>query len=312
MTKKFLSVLAFSLSLGLGLTACSSSTNPESQKLTLTGSSTVAPLASEIAKKFEAEHPGTKIDVQTGGSSRGLADAAQGLADIGMVSRALQDEETNKFQSYAIATDGIGIILASSNPVQNLSDEQVVDIYTGKIDNWQQVGGNNAPITVVNKAEGRSTLELFLEYFQLENSQIQADVVIGDNQQGIKTVAGNENAIGYVSVGAAERDISAGVPLKLLSVGGVNASTETVQDGSFPLSRPLNLVTTQTPSGLTEEFIQFAQSEKVHDLVEAQNFVPISPDNLVQTPSRFTFSLVAQDLSCDRWCNYGVNFRLFI
>ena len=284
MTKKFLSVLAFSLSLGLGLTACSHSTNPESKKLTLTGSSTVAPLASEIAKKFEAEHPEVRIDVQTGGSSRGLADAAQGLADIGMVSRALKDEETNKFQSYAIANDGIGIILEGSNPVQNLSDRQVVDIYTGKINNWQEVGGNNAPITVVNKAEGRSTLELFLEYFQLENSQIQADVVIGDNQQGIKTVAGNKNAIGYVSIGTAERDINAGVPLKLLSVGSVNASTKTVQDGSFPLSRPLNLVTTQTPSGLTEEFIQFAQSEKVHDLVEAQNFVPVSPDNLVQIP----------------------------
>ena len=284
MSKKFFSVLALGLSLGWGLTACSNTTDTGSQKLTLTGSSTVAPLASEIAKKFEAGHPEVRIDVQTGGSSRGLADVAQGLADIGMVSRALQDKENDKFQSYAIATDGIGIILASSNPVPNLSDRQVVDIYTGKIDNWQEVGGNNAPITVVNKAEGRSTLELFLNYFELENSQIQADVVIGDNQQGIKTVAGNENAIGYVSIGAAERDINTGVPLKLLSVGGVNASTETVQDASFPLSRPLNLVTTQTPTGLTEEFIQFAQSEKVHDLVEAQNFVPVSPDKMVQIP----------------------------
>ena len=279
---KFLGLLAFSLFMGSGLTACNQSDN--SEKLTLTGSSTVAPLASEIAKKFEAEHPDVRIDVQTGGSSRGLADAAQGLADLGMVSRALKDSETERFTSYAIATDGIGIILASSNPVSSLSDRQVVDIYTGKIDNWQQIGGTDAPITVVNKAEGRSTLELFLNYFDLENSQIEADVIIGDNQQGIKTVAGNKNAIGYVSIGAAERDISAGVPLKLLSVGGVEASTGTVQDGSFPLSRPLNLVTTETPLGLSKEFIEFAQSEKVHDLVEAQNFVPISPENVVQTP----------------------------
>ena len=279
---KFLGLLAFSLFMGLGLTACNRSDNLE--KLTLTGSSTVAPLASEIAKKFEAEHPDVRIDVQTGGSSRGLADAAQGLADIGMVSRALKDSETERFTSYAIATDGIGIILASSNPVSSLSDRQVVDIYTGKIDNWQQVGGTDAPITVVNKAEGRSTLELFLNYFDLENSQIEADVIIGDNQQGIKTVAGNKNAIGYVSIGAAERDISADVPLKLLSVGGVEASTATVRDGSFPLSRPLNLVTTETPLGLSKEFIEFAQSEKVHDLVEAQNFIPVSPNKLVQTP----------------------------
>ena len=282
MNKKFLSCL-ICLSVG-GITACNqNSANLESEKLTLTGSSTVAPLASEIAKKFEAEHPGVRIDVQTGGSSRGLADAAQGLADIGMISRALKEDETN-FQSFAIANDGIGIILQSSNPVENLSDEQVVDIYTGEIDNWQQVGGIDAPITVVNKAEGRSTLELFLDHFQLENSQIQADAIIGDNQQGIKTVAGNKNAIGYVSIGAAERDISAGVPLKLLPVGGVEASTSTVQNGSFPLSRPLNLVTTQAPAGLTKEFIEFAQSEKVNDLVEAQNFVPVSSNELVQTP----------------------------
>ena len=283
MRKKFFNLLV-GLSVIGGITACSqNSANQESEKLTLTGSSTVAPLVSEIAKKFEAEHPEVRIDVQTGGSSRGLADAAQGIADIGMVSRALKENETD-FQSFAIANDGIGIILQSSNPVESLSDELVVDIYTGKIDNWQQVGGDNAPITVVNKAEGRSTLELFLDHFQLDNSQIQADVIIGDNQQGIKTVAGNKNAIGYVSIGTAERDISAGVPLKLLSVGGVDASTATVQDGTFPLSRPLNLVTTQTPSGLTKEFIEFAQSEKVNDLVKAQNFVPISSDNLVQTP----------------------------
>ncbi len=285
MAKKFLSLLAFSLSVGFGLTACNqNSANPESQKLTLTGSSTVAPLVSEIAKKFEAENPEVRIDVQTGGSSRGLADAAQGLADIGMISRALKEEEQEKFNSYAIAKDGIGIIIESSNSVTNISDREIVDIYTGKINNWQEVGGENAPITVVNKAEGRSTLELFLKYFQLENSQIEADVIIGDNQQGIKTVAGNKNAIGYVSIGAAERDIDNGVTLKLLPVGGREASTENVQDGSFPLSRPLTLITKETPSGLTKEFIEYAQSEQVHDLIEAQNFVPIASDKVLQVP----------------------------
>ena len=201
-----------------------------------------------------------------------------------MISRALKDSETDRFESYAIARDGIGIIVSSNNPIPRLTDRQVVDIYTGKIDNWQQVGGTDAPLTVVNKAEGRSTLELFLDYFQLENSQIAADVIIGDNQQGIKTVAGNQNAIGYVSIGAAERDISSGVPLKLLSVGNVDASTATVQDGSFPLSRPLNLITKEPPSGLTTEFLEFARSEKVHDLVEAQNFVPVTADRVVRQP----------------------------
>ncbi|MDJ0702208.1 MAG: phosphate ABC transporter substrate-binding protein [Leptolyngbyaceae cyanobacterium MO_188.B28] len=279
-----------SLAASFGVQACSSSpqgTAPSSDgltgKLILTGSSTVAPLVGEIAKRFEAEHPSVRIDVQTGGSSRGLADAKQRLADIGMISRALKPEETDDFQGFVIAQDGIGVIINKANSVGAISDRQLVDIYTNQIQNWREVGGEDAPITVVNKAEGRSTLELFLSYFQLQNSQIQADVIIGDNQQGIKTVAGNANAIGYVSIGAAEYDIGQGAPIHLLPVGGVEATVETVQDGSFPLARPLTLVTANPPSGLTQEFIQFAQSEDVHDIIKAQNFVPVQRKELAQT-----------------------------
>ncbi len=104
------------------------------------------------------------------------------------------------WRSFSIARDGVTIILNKDNPLPALSDKQVVDIYTGKIKNWKEVKGKDAPITVVNKAEGRSTLELFTHYFKLKNSDIKAQVVIGDNEQGIKTVAGNPNAIGYVSI----------------------------------------------------------------------------------------------------------------
>ena len=196
-----------------------------------------------------------------------------------MVSRALKEDEVKELKGFTIARDGIGVIIHSSNSVNNLTDEQVVKIYTGEIDNWQEVGGKDAPITVVNKAEGRSTLELFLKYFKLENSQIKADVVIGDNQQGIKTVAGNPHALGYVSIGSAEYDIGQGVGIKLLPVGGVEANTKTVQDGRFPLSRPLTLVTKTQPEDLTQEFIDFAQSEAIHDIVKEQNFVPIQREN---------------------------------
>lgn len=244
-------------------------------KLVLTGSSTVAPLAAEISKRFESENPEVRVDVQTGGSSRGIADTRQGVADIGMVSRNLKEEEKD-LQAFAIARDGIGVILHQDNPVEFLSDQQVVDIYSGKIDNWQAVGGKNTPITVVNKAEGRSTLELFLEYFNLNNSDIQADVIIGDNQQGIKTVAGNPNAIGYVSIGTAEYSLKNGTPIKFLPVGGIAATTENVQNGTFPLSRTLNLVTKTQPQGLDQTFIQFAQSQQVQDIVKNQNFVPVS------------------------------------
>jgi phosphate transport system substrate-binding protein len=242
-------------------------------RLTLTGSSTVAPLALEIGKRFERRHPGVRVDVQTGGSSRGIADARSGLADIGMVSRALKPEEKD-LRPYTIALDGIGIILHRDNPVATLSDEQVKAIYTGRITNWRALGGRDTRITVVNKAEGRSTLELFLHYFALKNSAIRPQVVIGDNQQGIKTVAGNPGAIGYVSIGSAEFEAVHGTPIRLLPTAGVAASVDNVRNGGFPLSRPLNLVTRGAPSALAQRFIDFARSEAVDDLIQAHYFVP--------------------------------------
>lgn len=244
-------------------------------RLVLTGSSTVAPLASEIGKRFEKEHPGIRVDVQTGGSSRGIADARRGLADIGMVSRALKDDEKDLF-AFTIAQDGISMILHADNPLERLSRSDVIKIYTGRITNWKALGGKDAPITVVNKAEGRSTLELFTAFLKISNRDIQADVVIGDNAQGIKTVAGNANAIGYVSVGAAEYDAATGVPIKLLPISEAVTAIKTTHQESFLLTRPLNLVTTAPPEGIVAAFIDFSRSSRIIPIIEEQHFVPVT------------------------------------
>lgn len=244
-------------------------------RLVLTGSSTVAPLALELAKRFEKLNPGVRIDVQAGGSSRGVADARSGTADIGMASRELNPDERDMI-AHKIATDGVCMIVHRANAIAALTDRQVIDIYTGKVGVWNEVGGTGGRITVVNKAEGHSTLELFLHHFSLKNSAIKAHVVIGDNEQGIKTVAGNPGAIGYVSVGTAEFDAAHGTPIKLLPMDGVAASVDNVANGSFKFSRPLNLITRGAPAGWAKRFIDFAQSEQVHDLVQAQFFVPLA------------------------------------
>lgn len=267
--------LRFVMIMIVAVFSMASITHAADQKLVLTGSSTVAPLMSEIGKRFEKQNPGVRVDVQTGGSSRGIGDARSGLADIGLASRPLKSEEGD-LKSFTIALDGVGLILHRNNTVKSLTDQQVIDIYTGKVNNWSDVGGKDIRITVVNKAEGRSTLELFLHHFKLKNSDIKAHVVIGDNQQGIKTVAGNPGAIGYVSIGTAEFDAGNGVPIKLLPMSGVAATVENVRNGSFPLSRPLNLVTKYIPMGLTRQFIDFARSKAVNDIVESQYFVPIA------------------------------------
>jgi len=264
--------LLLTLVVTLFVAACS---RDASQRLVVTGSSTIAPLATVLAERFEARHPGVKIDVQAGGSARGIADVRQGLATLGMVSRALKPEEGD-LAADTIAHDGITMIVHRNTPVTSLTREQIVAIYTGQLRNWNEVGGPDAAITVVNKAEGRSTLELFLSHFKLSAPAIRADVVIGDNQQGIKTVAGNPQAIGYVSIGTAEYEASRGGPIRLLPLDGIEPSTATVSAGRFPLSRPLNLVHRGELGGIARDFVDFARSTEVHDLVTGQYFVPLA------------------------------------
>lgn len=246
-----------------------------SGKLVITGSSTMAPVISEIAKRFESAHPSVRIDVQTGGSSRGITDVREGLADIGMSSRALKDQEKDGLTSSLFARDGVCFLVHKNNPVTELSDQHIRDIFTGKVTNWKQVNGHDTPITVINRADGRSELELFSHHFQLKPTEIKAHLIAGDNEQGIKTLAGNPNAIIYMSVGTSEYDAAQGVPLKLLPLNGVAATTVNVKNGSFPFARPLVLVTKSEAKPLTKEFVEFALSNKVHDVIRELSFVPI-------------------------------------
>ena len=243
-------------------------------RLSLTGSSTVAPLALEIGKRFETLNAGVRIDVQTGGSSRGVTDVRAGLAEIGLVSRALKRDEGDLL-AHTVALDGVGVIVHRSNRVRALSVAQLRALYRGEVRNWRELGGLDRAVTVVNKAEGRSTLELFADHLGLKNSEIRAQVVIGDNAQGIKTVAGNPGAIGYVSIGSAEFEAAQGAAIRLLPMDGVAASVANVRAHRFPLARPLNLVTRGLAQGLAAQFIAYARSAAVHDLIEAQFFIPI-------------------------------------
>lgn len=263
------------VAIAFALVACGGGGGPEGGgKVVVTGSSTVAPVVAEIGKRFEAERPGVRVDVQTGGSSRGIADARNGLADIGMASRALDSSESD-LQAFPIARDGVCLFVHTENPVAELTDDEIRAIYRGEIERWSEVGGAEAEITVVSKAEGRATLAVFLEYFGLESPEIAADVIVGDNEQAVKTVLGDPNAIAYVSIGTAEYHAAQGEALRLLPTGGVAATSAHLADGSFPVSRPLNLVTRDVPEGLVRDFIDYARSPAVHDLVRNLHFVPI-------------------------------------
>jgi len=266
------SVLALAL-LALA-TACAPSSDATDRTLVVTGSSTIAPLVSELARQYEREHPGVRIDVQSGGSSRGIADVRDGLADIGMVSRELAEDERS-LHAYPIARDGVGIIVNARNPVSALSEAQVAAVYRGDVRGWAELGGRDAPIVVVHKAEGRATLAVFLAHFGLEGREVRPDVVVGENEQAVKTVAGSPDAIGYVSIGTAEVDVEHGVPIRLLPVGGVAPTLANVRSGDWPIARFLNLVTREPARGLARAFIDHVRSAAAQPVFEAQSFAQV-------------------------------------
>ena len=247
-------------------------------KLEITGSSTVAPLAQQIAERFEKLHPGTRIDVQTGGSSRGIISTQKGAADIGMSSRNLKPDELELLETTVIAWDGVAFLVHQDNDIDQLSVEQLRDIYTGKVQSWSEVGGSKQQIVVSNRSNGRSELDLVCDYLNLKPGDIKPDVVDGETQQSLKTVIHNKKAITYTSVGAAQDAIDRGEKIKLLPLGGVAASPSTVQSGEFPLARPLILLTQKDASAgdkaeLIEAFLKFATSDEVSDKVTGLGFV---------------------------------------
>ncbi len=241
-----------------------------------TGSSTIAPVVADAAQRYEEANPGVRVEVQTGGSSRGIADATNGVADLGMVSRVLKDEEKETLTAHLLAADGVCVVLHKDNPVSQLDKQQLIDIYTKKITNWKEVGGNDATIVVANKAEGRSTLEIFVHYLGLDNADVKADVVVGENLHVINSVVSNPNTVGYVSIGTATAEEKAGTPIKLVVTDGVVPTMDAVRDGSFPITRPLNLVTDAETSPAATAFLDYLKSAEINDIIEKHFFVPVN------------------------------------
>jgi phosphate transport system substrate-binding protein len=277
---KELSISAFLLSTCLDCTSVHAAERlpakgpvPASGKLIITGSSTMAPMIVEIGKRFSATRPGVQIDVQTVGSGRGIDDVMKGNADIGMASRALTDKESGLY-SFAIARDGVCLIVHKDNPVRSLTNRQVFDIYTGKINNWSSVGGKNAPVSPINAKEGFSSVELFTHYFDIRYADIKAQIVVSDNLERVKALIENPNAVTYISVGTAQHAADTGAPIKLLPIAGVAATTKNIRNGNFPISRPLLLLTKELPTGLAKEFINFSLSSQITDIVLQHDFVP--------------------------------------
>jgi phosphate transport system substrate-binding protein len=267
------SVLLSCLTVGSAQAAQSSgASRPLQGKLTVSGAFLLQPLMADIGRRFESLHPRVKIDVRSGGSQKGMSDLRSGAADIGMVSRALLENERDLF-AFHVARDGLAVVVHRDNPLKDMNAAQVRDVLTGRAANWKEFGGRDAPVQLAWRSNGQGSVEFVFEHFKLKREQIGRHTSVVENSDAIKFVAANPHAVTLASVGDAERSAQAGVPIKLLAYNGTPASNRNLQNRSYALSRPLTLVTRRLPEGLQRQFIDYALSNDVIDLLVNHGFV---------------------------------------
>lgn len=253
-------------------------TSGVSGSITVNGSTSVQPLAEELAKAYKIKNPGAVIDIQGGGSGVGIKSAIDGTADIGMSSRNLKAEEKS-LKEFKIAVDGIAVILNPDNGVNNLTMEQIMKIYTGEITDWKDAGGNSGKITVVTREEGSGTRGAFIELAGIEvkegDSKVDKTIVSAITQGStgavMTTVAGDPNAIGYASFGSAKDKTD----VKLISVDGKACTEENIYAGEYRISRPFLMLTNAEPSGLAKEFLDFILDKEGQELVAKHGYLKV-------------------------------------
>ena len=220
------------------------------------GSTSILPFAEMEAEEFQKLHPGQFVDVQGGGSTAGLQAAADGFADIGTCSRELTDKEKEQtfkvkvsaddgsvtemdlhYQATVIARDGLAIVVHPTNPVGDLSVDQVRQIFAGDITNWRQVGGLDAPIRPITREDGSGTREAFQKLI-MHKTRIWSHALTQESNGSVKELVKNDpSGIGYMSLGLV------GGELKALKIGGASPTAAEVAAGRYTLVRPFLFVT---------------------------------------------------------------------
>lgn len=275
--------LAMALTTGV-MSACGGESGNDEQKgsgetVVIAGSTSVQPLSEVMAEEFMADNEGTSVEVQGGGSGQGIKSIEEGIADIGSLSREVKDEEKGSVkEEYIIAMDGVAVVVNTETETEDITIEELEKIYTGEITNWKELGGKDAEITVVSREEGSGTRGAFTEITGVlvkddegnETDNTTADALVQPSTGSvIKTVSSTPDSIGYVSLAAVSDEV------KALKVEGVEASKDTVLDGTYKISRPFVYVTGNDISESAKAFIDFVLSDKGQELVEENGFIPV-------------------------------------
>jgi phosphate transport system substrate-binding protein len=236
--------------------------------ITVAGSTSVEPFAELLAEEYMALHPESHIYVQGGGSTAGIEAAITGAANIGMSSRNLINAE-KKLYSVTVAKDAIAIIVNPKNPVQDLTLEQIWQVFSGKIRNWKDLGGPFHPIVLVTREEGSGTRESF-QKFVMGKEDISLEALVQDSNGAVRqVVASNHHAIGYISLGLVNDQV------KALKISGVEPNLTDIDNGKYTLVRPFLFVFKEEPTGEAKSFLEFVLSPLAQKLLLKEGLVPV-------------------------------------
>lgn len=252
------------------------------------GSDTMVNLGQAWAEEFSKKNPGVNAAVTGGGSGTGISALISGTADIAISSRIMKEKEINKAKQNGIepyeikaALDGLAVIAHPLNPVSALTIEQLADIFTGKIRNWKEVGGNNLPIVILSREVNSGTHVYFKEHVLRKGNEKGPEefspmaLLMPSSQAIADEVSQNPNAIGYYGMGYISPRQKVIAVAKDKESPSVAPTLENVKDNSYPISRPLLMYTKGKPEGIVKAFIDFTLSPEGQEIVKKTDFVPI-------------------------------------
>lgn len=253
----------------------------DSTVIRVAGSTTVLPIVSRAAERFQERNPSVRITVNAGGSGVGIHGAGTRRLDIGFASREITPKENQRYPSLnttVIGRDAVACVVSSEifhSGVHSLTRQQIADIYLGKITNWQQVGGPDRSIIVIDKETHRGTRHVFMQYlFGKSNARAPgARLVTGSNNEEQAKISQSDSAIGMISI-AWINDYVVGIGIRE-GRRVIEPTLKNVRAGSFPIARNLNLITAGAPKGAAKQFIDYLLSPEGQKIVEASGYIPI-------------------------------------